>query len=73
MWRFQLPAAWEDFKLGMEHLTRWERIAVVTDVDWIRHTFNAFTFLIPGEITLFHLDEMTEARAWITANGAGAA
>ncbi len=25
-------AAWEDFKVGMEHLSRWERIAVVTDV-----------------------------------------
>jgi len=29
-------AAWEDFKVGVEHLTRWERVAVVTDVDWIR-------------------------------------
>ena len=25
-------AEWEDFKLGIEHLSRWERVAVVTDV-----------------------------------------
>jgi hypothetical protein len=30
-------AMWEDFKVGMAHLFRWERIAVVTNVDWIRH------------------------------------
>ncbi len=42
-------AAWEDFKVGMEHLTRWERIAVVTDVDWIKHMVRFFRFLMPGE------------------------
>lgn len=31
-------AAWEDTKIGVEHLTRWERIAVVTDFDWMKHT-----------------------------------
>ena len=30
-------AAWEDFKVGMENITRWERVAVVTDVEWIKH------------------------------------
>src|SRR5271154_5189474 len=25
-------AAWEDFKVGMEHFTRWERVAVVTNI-----------------------------------------
>jgi SpoIIAA-like len=42
-------AIWEDFKIGVEHLTRWERVAVVTDVDWIRHAINVFRFLMPGE------------------------
>jgi hypothetical protein len=31
-------AMWEDFKVGMEHRTRWERVAVVTDVEWIKQT-----------------------------------
>ena len=42
-------AVWEDFKIGVGHLSRWERIAVVTDVDWIRYTIRIFSFLIPGE------------------------
>jgi stage II sporulation SpoAA-like protein len=60
-------AAWEDFKLGIGHLTRWEKVAVVTDVDWIRHTMNAFRFLMPGEIKVFPTTEAAEARAWISA------
>jgi hypothetical protein len=62
------PAAvWEDFKVGMGHLTRWERIAVVTDVDWIRNTIQAFRFLLPGEMKVVPMAEAGEARAWIAA------
>ena len=60
-------AVWEDFKVGMGHLLRWERIAVVTDVDWIRHTMRAFSFLVPGEMKLFSVAEMKTARDWIAA------
>ena len=58
-------AIWEDFKVGMERLTRWERIAVVTDVDWIKQTVRLFSFLIPGMVKTFATSEAREARAWI--------
>ena len=58
-------AVWDDFKVGVAHLTRWERIAVVTDVDWIRHTIMAFSFLMPGEIRIFPVSEVAQAREWI--------
>jgi len=60
-------AVWEDIKVGFEHLSRWERIAVVTDVDWIRRTMQAFSFLMPGAMKMFPLAQMKAARAWITA------
>jgi len=41
-------AAWEDLRLGMECVPQWERVAVVTDVGWVRHTINALRFLIPA-------------------------
>lgn len=66
-------AVWKDIRLGVEHLSRWERIAVVTDVGWIRNTFAAFAFLIPGETEIFPLADAEKARAWIAAEGAGAA
>ena len=58
-------AVWEDFKVGMEHILRWERIAVVTDVDWIRHTIHAFSFVIPGAVRIFPSAEEAKAREWI--------
>ena len=61
-------AVWDDFKVGMGHLLRWERIAVVTDVDWIRHTVRAFGFVMPGEVRVFPIDELAMARAWIVAD-----
>lgn len=61
------PAAvFEDMKVGMGHLTRWERFAVVTDVEWIRTTMRAFGFLFPVEMKIFDLTEKQEARAWIS-------
>jgi hypothetical protein len=61
-------AMWEDFKAGMEHLTRWERMAVVTDMNWIKHTIRFFRFLMPGELRVFPLSQAAQARAWITAD-----
>jgi len=61
-------AMWDDFKVGMEHLLRWERIAVVTDVDWIRYTFRAFSFVIPGVAKVFRVAEEAKAREWIVEN-----
>ena len=59
---------WEDFKVGMEHFTRWERMAVVTDVDWIKHTMQFFSFMMPGEMRIFPaLQKLRRARAWIAA------
>jgi hypothetical protein len=58
-------ALWDDFKVGMEHVFRWERIAVVTDVDWIRNTVRALSFVIPAVTKVFHLDERDTAHQWI--------
>ncbi len=60
-------AAWEDGKLGLAHLTRWEKIAVVSDQDWVRHTVNVFGYLIPGKVKVFSLAEEADASEWVTA------
>ena len=60
-------AAWEDTKIGMEHLTRWERIAVVTNVDWIKYTVNTFRFVLPGDIRVFPTTQAAAARSWIVS------
>jgi hypothetical protein len=60
-------AIWEDLKIGVEHPTRWERVAVVTDVDWIVQMMSLFSFLIPCPIKLFPSSGFAQAHAWIIA------
>jgi len=61
-------AAWKDFRIGVEHLPRWDRMAIVTDVEWIQHTMHIFRFLVPGELRVFPLRDATQARAWIAGS-----
>jgi hypothetical protein len=60
-------AAWDDLSVGIEHVPPCERVAIVTDVGWIRYTVKALRFLIPGEIQVFPTVQASEGRAWITA------
>jgi hypothetical protein len=62
---FETVALWEDTKIGLKHLTSWERIAVVTDVDWIRAAMKVFGFLLHGHVRVFHNSELTAAREWL--------
>lgn len=59
-------AAWEDTKVGMKHLTAFDRVAVVTDVDWIESMVKALGFAIPAEVKVFDNDELQKARNWIS-------
>ncbi len=59
-------AMWEDGKVGMGHVTRWERIAVVTDHSWMAHAVNVFGYLIPGQVKSFSVAERAAAIAWVT-------
>jgi hypothetical protein len=63
---YDAGAAWEDFKVGMEHLSRWERIAVITDVEWIKHAMQLFSFVMPGKIQVYSIADAANARLWIT-------
>jgi hypothetical protein len=56
-----------DTTLGIGHLGAFERIAVVTDVAWIRDGIGLFAGLIPGDVRLFPNAETDAATAWIAA------
>ena len=63
---FETAALWEDAKIGLKHLASWDKIAVVTDVDWIRVATKVFGFLLQGHIRLFHNTELNVARDWLS-------
>jgi hypothetical protein len=60
-------ASWDELDLGLEHALRCERVAIVTDIGWVRLTVKALRFLIPSEIRVFPTAQADEGRAWIRA------
>ncbi|MDE2248259.1 MAG: STAS/SEC14 domain-containing protein [Pseudomonadota bacterium] len=62
---FDPGAMWDDAKLGMRHFSGWERVALVTDVPWLRTAATAFGFAVPAKFRLFHGTELAAARQWL--------
>ena len=60
-------SAWDDLDLGLEHASCCERVAIVTDIGWVRLTVKAVRFLIPSKIRVFAGIQAEEGLAWITA------
>jgi hypothetical protein len=70
----RIPGAkWDDLRLGVGSLPQWERVAVVTDDGWVRHTVKALRFLIGSEIRVFTSSEAGDGLAWIRSRERGAA
>lgn len=63
---FEAAAVWDDAKLGLKHLAGWEKMAVVSDVEWIRAGIKVFGLAIPGHVRVFHNRELAEATRWVT-------
>ena len=63
---FETAAEWEDAKLGLRHLTGWERVAVVSDVEWIRVAVKVFGLAMSGHVRVFRNQALTEAIRWIS-------
>ena len=60
-------AAWDEIELGLEQASRCERVAIITDIGWVRLTVKALRFLIPSEIRVFATVQADEGRSWIRA------
>lgn len=63
---FDAKAIWDDAKVGLQHLAAWERVAVVTDVGWIRTAIKTFGIVMAGHVRVFSNSELTAARQWLS-------
>ena len=62
---FTTHAMWDDAKVGLHHITAWEKIALVSDVNWICGTAKCFGFVMPGHVKAFSNNQLSEAKEWI--------
>ena len=71
---FAAGAMWDDAKVGLAHITKWDKIAIVTDVNWIEKAGKIFGFAIEtmsvtGDVKVFHNAELDQANEWIGKDG----
>jgi hypothetical protein len=62
---FTSGAMWDDAKLGLANWRAWERIAVVTNVQWVVHAMRMFSSLMPGLVKVFPNEEQPAAEKWV--------
>ena len=56
-----------DTEFRARHASSFERVAVVSDEDWMRPALRALSFLMPGKAKGFRTGELEEAKAWLAA------
>ncbi len=59
-----------DTGFRVRHATSYERVAVVSDEDWIRPALRALSFLLPGKARSFPIHDLAEAKTWLAQDGA---
>lgn len=58
-------ALWDDAWLGLGHIAAFSKLAVVSDIDWIRHGCRIFGPLIPAQLHVFDMSALDDAKEWI--------
>jgi hypothetical protein len=65
----EASALLEDLKTGMNvefaHRKEWKRLAVVSGVDWIAKAMELFAWAMPGELAVYDMDGLEEAKIWV--------
>lgn len=65
---YSAHAALDDTLLGIKHWNHFERLAIVTEIDWIAHSVRLFAPIIPAKTRVFPLDALADALAWTAAS-----
>jgi hypothetical protein len=47
------------------HATSYERVAVVSDEDWVRPAMRALSFMLPGKTKGFRVRDLQAAKTWL--------
>jgi len=52
-------------KAEITNRSAWKKLAFVSDVDWVSKATRLFTWAMPGELKVFEMDELDQARSWV--------
>lgn len=63
---FTAGAWFKDAIMGVKHLSKWNRAAIVSDVDGIRTFTDIFSVIMPGEFKGFEHKDLQAAVDWVS-------
>jgi len=61
---YTAEAMWDDTKIGLQHLTAFEKIAVVTNTVWVKEAVRFFGVFVPCPVKVFPKEEIQSATSW---------
>lgn len=64
---FTLPAVLDDAKIGLKYISKWAKVAVVSDHHLINGYTKLMSHLVPAEVKVFGDDELSKAKTWVAA------
>jgi hypothetical protein len=64
--KFTTTALWDDARVGLHHLTGFERVAVCTDISWIVTLVKGMAMVMPKRIRWFESADFEQAKTWIS-------
>jgi hypothetical protein len=62
---YEGDAVKEEMKFAARHATAYERVAVVSDEDWLRPALRMLSVLVPGQMRGFPVAQLQAAKAWV--------
>ena len=57
----------EEMKFAVHHPSAYERVAVVSDEEWLRPALRLLSVLVPGQLRGFRVAELAAAKSWVAA------
>ena len=60
-------AMWDDARLGLNHYYSFPKMAIVSDIGWVRRAIKLMGPLFPGQIIVFDRKDLEAAKVWITS------
>ena len=62
------PGAWmKDPLVGVKHLSKWKKMAIVSDQKGVEKITDIISPVVPGESKGFSLAELDEAKSWVSS------
>jgi hypothetical protein len=55
----------KDIVTGFQFISKWNRVAIVTDQKWVDKATDMFSVIAPGEYMGFEIAEIEKAKQWV--------